>query len=93
MNLLYKSLLLHFRIHELQAEVTELQEKLEISERGAKNYSKQVYLQIYYYLAVVAIAMTLIIICSTIILTCLCRAISSAFEDSSNDKILAHCFC
>ncbi|OPJ71146.1 centrosomal protein of isoform B [Patagioenas fasciata monilis] len=33
------------RIHELQAEVTELQEKLEISERGVKNYSKQVELR------------------------------------------------
>lgn len=55
--------MVHFRIHELQSEVTELQEKLEISERGMKNYSKQVCLQIlYYYLAVVAIAMTLIII-------------------------------
>uniref|UniRef100_A0A8D0KSH3 Centrosomal protein of 135 kDa n=1 Tax=Strix occidentalis caurina TaxID=311401 RepID=A0A8D0KSH3_STROC len=30
------------RIHELQSEVTELKEKLEISERGMKNYSKQV---------------------------------------------------
>ncbi|NXN52226.1 CP135 protein, partial [Rynchops niger] len=30
------------RIHELQSEVTELQEKLEISEREMKNYSKQV---------------------------------------------------
>ncbi|NXJ60987.1 CP135 protein, partial [Rostratula benghalensis] len=33
------------RIHELQAEVTELQEKLEISEREMKNYSKQVELR------------------------------------------------
>ncbi|XP_035753714.1 centrosomal protein of 135 kDa isoform X2 [Egretta garzetta] len=33
------------RIHELQSEVTELQEKLEISERGMKNYSKQVELR------------------------------------------------
>ncbi|NWQ74150.1 CP135 protein, partial [Columbina picui] len=33
------------RIHELQAEVTELQERLEISERGVKNYSKQVELR------------------------------------------------
>uniref|UniRef100_A0A8C8AID1 Centrosomal protein 135 n=1 Tax=Otus sunia TaxID=257818 RepID=A0A8C8AID1_9STRI len=33
------------RIHELQSEVTELQEKLEISERGIKNYSKQVELR------------------------------------------------
>ncbi|XP_065490319.1 centrosomal protein of 135 kDa [Caloenas nicobarica] len=33
------------RIHELQAEVTELQEKLEISECGVKNYSKQVELR------------------------------------------------
>ncbi|XP_040411998.1 centrosomal protein of 135 kDa isoform X5 [Cygnus olor] len=33
------------RIHELQSEVTELQEKLEISESGMKNYSKQVELR------------------------------------------------
>ncbi|KFQ49339.1 Centrosomal protein of 135 kDa, partial [Pelecanus crispus] len=33
------------RIHELQSEVKELQEKLEISERGMKNYSKQVELR------------------------------------------------
>ncbi|EMP25116.1 hypothetical protein UY3_17797 [Chelonia mydas] len=33
------------RIHELQLEVAELQEKLEISERGVKNYSKQVELR------------------------------------------------
>ncbi|KFW83930.1 Centrosomal protein of 135 kDa, partial [Manacus vitellinus] len=33
------------RIHELQSEVTELQEKLEISECGMKNYSKQVELR------------------------------------------------
>ncbi|NWH42896.1 CP135 protein, partial [Fregata magnificens] len=33
------------RIHELQSEVTELQEKLDISERGMKNYSKQVELR------------------------------------------------
>lgn len=33
------------RIHELQLEVTELQEKLEISESGMKNYSKQVELR------------------------------------------------
>uniref|UniRef100_A0A8C3KP01 Centrosomal protein 135 n=1 Tax=Calidris pygmaea TaxID=425635 RepID=A0A8C3KP01_9CHAR len=33
------------RIHELQSEVTELQEKLEISEREMKNYSKQVELR------------------------------------------------
>ncbi|NXY42382.1 CP135 protein, partial [Ceuthmochares aereus] len=33
------------RIHELQSEVTELQEKLEISEHGMKNYSKQVELR------------------------------------------------
>uniref|UniRef100_A0A8C0EV33 Centrosomal protein 135 n=1 Tax=Bubo bubo TaxID=30461 RepID=A0A8C0EV33_BUBBB len=33
------------RIHELQSEVTELKEKLEISERGMKNYSKQVELR------------------------------------------------
>lgn len=74
MNPLYKSILLHFRIHELQAEVTELQEKLEISERGVKNYSKQVYLQIYYYLAVVVIAMALIIICVLTSLGKHCRA-------------------
>lgn len=74
MNPLYESILLHFRIHELQAEVTELQEKLEISERGVKNYSKQVYLQIYYYLAVVAIAMVLIIICVLTSLGKHCRA-------------------
>ncbi|XP_027653132.1 centrosomal protein of 135 kDa isoform X5 [Falco biarmicus] len=33
------------RIHELQSEVTELQEKLELSEREMKNYSKQVELR------------------------------------------------
>ncbi|XP_027741348.1 centrosomal protein of 135 kDa isoform X2 [Empidonax traillii] len=33
------------RIHELQSEVTELQEKLEVSECGMKNYSKQVELR------------------------------------------------
>ncbi|NXL95289.1 CP135 protein, partial [Alectura lathami] len=33
------------RIHELQSEVAELQEKLEISENGKKNYSKQVELR------------------------------------------------
>lgn len=33
---------LYFRIHELQLEVADLQEKLEIAERGMKNYSKQV---------------------------------------------------
>ncbi|XP_075786504.1 centrosomal protein of 135 kDa isoform X4 [Pelodiscus sinensis] len=33
------------RIHELQLEVAELQEKLELSERGVKNYSKQVELR------------------------------------------------
>ncbi|NWX46664.1 CP135 protein, partial [Steatornis caripensis] len=33
------------RIHELQSEVTELKEKLEIAERGMKNYSKQVELR------------------------------------------------
>ncbi|NWS43664.1 CP135 protein, partial [Probosciger aterrimus] len=33
------------RIHELQSEVMELHEKLEISERGMKNYSKQVELR------------------------------------------------
>ncbi|XP_061226529.1 centrosomal protein of 135 kDa isoform X2 [Neopsephotus bourkii] len=33
------------RIHELQSEVTELQEKLETAERGMKNYSKQVELR------------------------------------------------
>ncbi|OXB83851.1 UNVERIFIED_CONTAM: hypothetical protein H355_003063 [Colinus virginianus] len=39
------SILLHFRIQELQLEVTELQEKLELSENGKKNYSKQVELR------------------------------------------------
>lgn len=39
-----KYILICFRIHELQVEVAELQEKLEISERGVKNYSKQVQL-------------------------------------------------
>lgn len=34
--------MLCFRIQELQSEVTELQEKLETSESGMKNYSKQV---------------------------------------------------
>ncbi|XP_066488243.1 centrosomal protein of 135 kDa isoform X2 [Tiliqua scincoides] len=33
------------RIHELQLEVADLQEKLEIAERGVKNYSKQVELR------------------------------------------------
>ncbi|XP_061494239.1 centrosomal protein of 135 kDa-like [Rhineura floridana] len=33
------------RMHELQLEVSDLQEKLEIAERGAKNYSKQVELR------------------------------------------------
>ncbi|XP_078250816.1 centrosomal protein of 135 kDa isoform X2 [Pogona vitticeps] len=33
------------RIHELQLEVSDLQEKLEIAERGMKNYSKQVELR------------------------------------------------
>lgn len=33
----------YFRIHELQTEVDDLQEKLEIAEREMKNYSKQVY--------------------------------------------------
>lgn len=70
----YEGILLHFRIHELQAEVTELQEKLEISERGVKNYTKQVYLQVYYYSAVVAIAMALIIICVLTSLGNHCRA-------------------
>lgn len=76
-----KSVLLYFRIHELQLEVTELQEKLEISEREMKNYSKQVCLQVllYYYLAVVAIAMALVIICILTSLGKHCRACETQF--------------
>lgn len=33
---------IYFRIHELQLEVADYQEKLEIAEHGIKNYSKQV---------------------------------------------------